>query len=301
MKAGGFWEAAGLDKLGKLKQILHSYGRVLVAFSGGCDSAFVLKVSRDVLGRENVLAVIAQSASLPASELEEAREIAREVDAELLVIETQELENPDYAVNPVNRCYFCKSELYSHLRPLAAQHGFSVIVNGTNVEDLGDWRPGLKAEEEQEVRSPLVEAGFTKQEIRTASQALGLSTWSKPQAACLSSRIPFGVSVTPERLRQIERGEEALKNLGFREVRLRWFGKNAVIEVGHEETEIFFQDTLIREKALEALKAIGFETLDLHLEGYRSGRFNPVRGQSPKNGTVPFESSTPSSFQHQPL
>lgn len=306
MKGTAFWGAVGLgkgagivgaqfiapegginpaptDKLDRLREILRSYGRVVVAFSGGTDSAFVLKMARDVLGKENVLAVIAKSPSLPAAELEEAHQIAREIDAELIVISTNELENLNYAANPVNRCYFCKSELYSYLVPIAEKRGLPHIVNGTNQDDLGDWRPGLKAAEEHQVKSPLVEAGFTKREIREASKFLSLSTWAKPQAACLSSRIPFGVAITGERLRQVERGETLLKSLGFETVRLRWFGERVTIEVGREETKIFFQDAAIRKKVLVGLKELGFQTIDLRLEGYRSGRFNP----KPKPSLIP--------------
>ncbi len=264
-----------MSKLDKLKEILRSYGSALVAFSGGCDSAFLLKVARDVLGREKVTAVIAKSPSLPESELGEAREIAGEVGVSLVEIETREIENPHYAANPANRCYFCKSELYSHLIPLARELGFNVVVNGSHRDDFGDWRPGLKAADEHEVKSPLAEAGFGKEEIRRASQKLGLSTWSKPQAACLSSRIPFGVHVTEERLKQIEAGEEILKNAGFKTVRLRWFGERAQIEVDTEETKTFFHSREIREKILAGLKKIGFKTVDLNLRGYRPGRFNP--------------------------
>ena len=264
-----------LEKLDRLRQIIRSYQRVLVAFSGGCDSAFVLKVSRDVLGRENVLAGIAKSPSLPESELEEAKEIAREVDVELLVIETHELENPNYAANPATRCYFCKGELYSYLKPLAENRGFLWVLNGTHRDDLGDWRPGLKAADEHGVRSPLVEAGFNKEEIRRASKSLGLSTWSKPQAACLSSRIPFGTSITADRLKQVEEGEKILKQLGFEVVRLRWFGKEAAVEVGVEETKVFFRNSKIRKKTLSQLKRLGFDQINLNLQGYRSGRWNP--------------------------
>ena len=263
------------EKLTRLREVLLSYGSVLVAFSGGADSAFVLKIAREVLGKENVLAVIAKSPSLPASELKEARQIAREIDAELCVIETDELENSNYTANPVNRCYFCKSELYSRLQPLAEELGFRFILNGSNTDDLGDWRPGLKAAGEYGVKSPLVEAEFDKESIRAASKSIGLSTWSKPQAACLSSRIPFGIAVTPEKLRQVERGEEILKSLGFQIVRLRWLGSTALIEVGPAETKVFFQNSGIRKKALAELKALGFETIDLNLQGYQSGRFNP--------------------------
>ena len=275
MTAPASWEEDGLNKSERLEGILRSYGRVLVAFSGGCDSALVLKVARETLGRGNVLAVIAKSPSLPESELASARETACEIDAELLEIETNELENSGYAANSAHRCYFCKTELYTRLLPIAQERGFPFILNGTNLDDLGDWRPGLRAAEENQVRSPLAEAGLKKEEIRALSKRLGLSTWSKPQAACLSSRIPFGVAVTPERLKQVEEGEEILKEAGFHQVRLRWFGKSATIEVGGDETGIFFHNAWVREKTLEGLKALGFETIDLCLEGYRSGRLNP--------------------------
>ena len=285
MKGAKSWAEAGLDKyagadkFNTLKKIIFSYQRVLVAFSGGCDSAFVLKVARASLGGKNVLAVIAKSPSLPESEFEEAKRIAQEIDCELLAIKTHELENPGYASNPVNRCYFCKSELYSRLIPIAEARGFRFILNGTNQDDLGDWRPGLKAAGEYEIKSPLVEAGFTKSEIRTRSRSLGLSTWSKPQAACLSSRIPFGTAVTTDRLKQIEAGEEILKGLGFEMLRLRWFGERALIEVGLEDTKVFFRNPEVRESALLQLKNLGFQSIHLDLQGYRSGRFNPAGSQ----------------------
>lgn len=258
-----------------LREIVASYKRALVAFSGGCDSALVLKVARDVLGKENVLAVIAKSPSLPESELDDARRIAEEIDAELRVIETHELQDNNYTSNPVNRCYFCKTELYSELKPLAGQLNFPFILNGVNQDDLGDWRPGIKAAEEHQIKSPLVEAGLTKEEIRRISRELGLSTWSKPQAACLSSRIPFGVNITPEKLKQVERGEAHLKQLGFEMVRLRWFGEKAMIEVGKEETQRFFSSGELRAETLQGLQSLGFKTVDLNLQGYRSGRLNP--------------------------
>ena len=266
---------APTEKFQKLQKIIRSYEKVVIAFSGGCDSAFVLKVSVDVLGRKNVKAVLAKSPSLPESELLDARDTAGEIGADLEIIETNEMENPNYVSNPVNRCYFCKSELYLHLLPKAQEFGAGHILNGTNLDDLGDWRPGLKAAGEQDIKSPLIEAGMKKEDIRSASKLLGLSTWSKPQAACLSSRIPFGIEITEERLRQVEKGEEILKNLGFEMVRVRWAEKRATVEVGAEETRIFFKSQEIREKALNALKTLGFQSVDLSLQGYRSGLFNP--------------------------
>lgn len=268
-------QAVLTEKHGRLQAIVHSYQRVLVAFSGGADSAFILKVARDILGKENVLAAIAKSPSLPEVELAEARKIAREIDSELLEIETHELDDPRYAANPLTRCFFCKTELYSHLLPTARERGFLHILNGTNQDDLSDWRPGLKAAKQHGIKSPLLEAGLTKSEIRQLSRELGLSTWSKPQAACLSSRIPLGVTITSERLKQVEEGEKILKQLGFKTVRLRWFGTRTSIEVGKEETGIFFQNSQARERTLAGLKGIGFQQIDLTLQGYRSGRFNP--------------------------
>lgn len=283
--AGQTQRPAPTEKIDSLKQLIRSYGRALVAFSGGADSAFVLKICREALGPENVTAVIAQSPSLPQSELEAAQRIAGEIGVELLVIRTRELENPEYAQNSTRRCYFCKSELYFHLMAMAKEkEGDSVghppvIVNGINRDDLLDWRPGLEAAREYGVKSPLVEAGFGKEEIRFYSHELGLSTWSKPAAACLSSRIPFGTTVTRERLRHIEEGEEVLKALGFRIVRLRWRDQKgascALIEVGRDEVGIFFQNREIRESAALRLKQIGFASIDLELAGYRPGRFNP--------------------------
>jgi uncharacterized protein len=263
------------QELDRLRETVRSYERVLVAFSGGSDSALVLKVAREVLGKERVKAVIAKSSSLPESELRAARAIAREVDAELIEIETRELEDPNYTSNSPQRCYFCKSELYSKLLPLAERLGLRFVLNGVQRDDLGDWRPGLRAAEEHQVKSPLVEAAIGKEGVRLISRQLGLSSWSKPQAACLSSRIPFGVSVTPERLRQVEAGEETLKRLGFQVVRLRWFDKRASIEVGREETARFFREIEVRKRALSGLQELGFETVDLSLQGYRSGRLNP--------------------------
>lgn len=282
-----FWEEGGLDsseeikqKLESLKRILLSYGSILVAFSGGCDSAFLLKMAREVLGEENVKAVIAKSPSLPLTALYEAREIAREIDVSLIEIETHEIENPRYTANPLNRCYFCKSELYALLFPLAERFGLRVVANGSHRDDFRDWRPGLKAAEEYGAKSPLAEAGFGKDEIRQASREIGLSSWSKPQAACLSSRIPFGVPVSVERLKQIEAGEEILKKAGFRTIRLRWFGESAHIEVGAEETKTFFRSPQIRGKILKALRKIGFKTVTIDLRGYQPGRFNPQTVQT---------------------
>jgi uncharacterized protein len=261
------------EKLIQLRAILKSYGSVLIAFSGGTDSAFVLKVARDVLGRENVKAATARSASLPLRELEAAGELARSLDVEHLILETKELEKPGYSENTAARCYFCKETLYEILRPLAVEQGLREICNGTNADDLGDYRPGLKAAENFAIKSPLVEAGFTKQDVRDFSRVLGLSTWEKPAQACLSSRIPYGEKVTEEKLAQVEKAENFLRDKGLTIIRVRHHGTLARIEAGPEDIKKFYDENFRREIA-EAFQAFGFLYITLDLQGYRTGSFN---------------------------
>ncbi len=261
------------SKLEKLREIIRSYESVLVAFSGGADSTFVLKVAREVLGREKVKAVTAQSASLPQKEFEASCELARLIDVDQLVIETREMEKSGYTDNAVSRCYFCKETLYEMIRPLADQAGFREICNGTNVDDLDDYRPGLKAAEQFAIKSPLVEAGLAKSDVRHFSRELGLSTWDKPAQACLASRIPYGEKVTDEKLDQVERAEDFLRELGFRVVRVRHHGSVARIEVGREEMERFL-DEEIRAEIDRALRSLGFLYITLDLQGYRVGSLN---------------------------
>jgi len=263
-------------KFEHLKKLIGSYGSLLVAFSGGVDSTFVLKVARDVLGKEQVKAVTARSESLSSREFEESIALAREIDVDQIVIRTQELEKPGDRENSPERCYFCKEELYERLSELKETLGARVIANGINCDDLSDVRPGIQAAKDFGIRSPLLEAGFSKEDVRHFSRVLGLPTWDKPALACLSSRIPHGEEVTPEKLRQIEQGEEALWALGFRNVRLRHHGKTARIEVEKEELSKFF-DPELREKIVVSLKAIGFLYITLDLEGYRQGSLNETK------------------------
>jgi pyridinium-3,5-biscarboxylic acid mononucleotide sulfurtransferase len=217
---GGRWHFDCVSKLDQLRELLRSYGSCLVAYSGGVDSVFLARVARDVLGDKS-LAVIADSASLPRRELEEALEIAERFQIPVRVVKTQEFQNPNYTANPTNRCYFCKHELFTELEPIAREEKFAVIAYGENASDVGDFRPGAQAAKEFQVRAPLKEVGMTKAEIREYSAQLGLPTADKPQMACLSSRIPHGEAVTPVKLRMIEAAEYVLRDLGFYDVRVR--------------------------------------------------------------------------------
>ena len=269
------------DKLNRLRDLLRSYGSCLVAYSGGVDSVFLARVAHDVLGAKS-LAAIADSPSLPRRELEEALEIARQFKIPVQVVQTQEFNNPEYLANPNNRCYFCKHELFTELEPLARSGGFAVIAYGENASDIGDHRPGAKAAAEFQVRAPLKEAGLTKAEIRELSAQLGLPTADKPQMACLSSRIPYGEAVSPEKLRMIEEAEYVLRDLGFYDVRVRHhelkLGALARIEVGPAELpKLLAEDTANR--VAVALKKIGYTQVTLDLQGYRRGSMNEVLRQ----------------------
>lgn len=284
-----------VTKLDQLRDLLRSYGSCLVAYSGGVDSVFLARVARDVLGDKS-LAVIADSLSLPRRELQEALEIAERFQIPVRVVKTQEFENANYTANPVNRCYFCKHELFTELEPIARDEKFAVIAYGENASDVGDFRPGAQAAKEFQVRAPLKEIGMTKAEIREFSAQLGLPTADKPQMACLSSRIPYGENVTPEKLRMIEEAEYVLRDLGFYDVRVRHHelspgsgagsqvpsakgqvpGKGsslARIEVGGAELSKFLENGN-SSKIAEALKQIGYAHVTLDLQGYRRGSLN---------------------------
>ena len=259
--------------MNRLRESLRSYGSCLVAYSGGVDSVFLAAVAREELG-SRTLAAIADSPSLPRRELEVALEVARRFAIPVRVVQTREFDNAAYLANPANRCYFCKHELFTELEPLARAEGFAVIAYGENASDVGDFRPGGQAAAEFAVRAPLKEAGLTKAEIRELSAQLGLPTADKPQMACLSSRIPHGEAVSPEKLAMIEQAENVLRDLGFYDVRVRHHelkqGGLARIEVGAGEMARLLADGVAARVAAE-LRRIGYQQVTLDLQGYRRG------------------------------
>lgn len=260
----------------QLQSLLRSFGSCLVAYSGGVDSVFLAYVARQEL-KDRALAAIADSPSLPRRELEEALGIAEQFDFPVRVVRTQEFSNASYLANPSDRCYFCKHELFTELAPLAQKEGFAVLAYGENASDMGDFRPGAKAAAEFQVRAPLKEVGLTKAEIRELSARFGLPTADKPQMACLSSRIPYGEAVTPEKLLMIERAEDFLRDRGFHDLRVRHhelkLGHLARIEVGPAEIPKLFANGAFSEVA-RALKGVGYTHVTVDLEGYRRGSFN---------------------------
>ncbi len=244
---------------------------VIVAFSGGVDSCLVAFLSRKILGKENALAVIADSPSLKRKDLEIARQFCKENDITLEVIQTHEIDNPNYASNPIDRCYFCKYTLYDELKLISEKYPGAQILNGQNFDDLGDYRPGIKAAQEFRVLKPLADCKFSKQDIRDMAHYFDLTTWDKPASPCLSSRIPYGQEVTIEKLRQIEDAEDMLNSLGFEEVRVRHYGNKAKIEVPAHQVE-----RLKKHQKIIAgyLQDIGFEKIEIDEEGLVSGKLN---------------------------
>lgn len=263
------------DKLDALRRIVRGYGSALVAFSGGADSALVLKVAVDELGAR-ARGMTAVSPTMARRERQRAAEFAAAIGAPLDLVESHELERPGFKMNPTDRCYLCKSELLELARPHADRLGLAHVLLGTNLDDLGDHRPGLTAANERGARHPLVEAGLHKADVRAISRALGLSTWDKPQLACLSSRFPYGTEITPERLAQIDRFEEGLYDLGFRQLRVRYHETVARLELELDALPL----ALERRREVVALgKQCGFTYVTVDLEGFRSGAMNETLTQ----------------------
>jgi len=260
-------------KLDRMREILRSLRRVAVAFSGGVDSTFLLKVAVEELGRDNVVAVTSDSESIARRELAEARELAERIGAEHVVVRTREFENPRYLANPADRCYYCKAELFAAVRQVAAERGIDAIVCGNNADDLHDWRPGIRAGEERNVRAPCAEAGLSKDEIRVLSRRMGLPTHDKPATPCLASRVELNEPISPEKLQMVEQAEEFLRSLGLREFRVRHHGRLARIELPADRIVEFMQPE-VRARIDERLRQIGYTWVAMDLRGFRSGSMN---------------------------
>ncbi|AYO31498.1 ATP-dependent sacrificial sulfur transferase LarE [Biomaibacter acetigenes] len=269
------------QKLQQLKSVIKGLTSVLVAFSGGVDSTFLLKVCLDTLGSDNVLAVTAKSATYPERELQDAVRLAGMLGARHKIIESEELDIPGFSDNPPERCYYCKKELFGKLLDIARQEGLNFVVDGSNFDDTADFRPGMRAVRELGVRSPLKESGITKDDIRALSKKMGLPTWDKPSFACLSSRFPYGEKITKEKLNRVARAEEVLRNAGFSQYRVRSHRDIARIEVEPGEMSRFF-DRDLREQVAQKIKQAGFSYVTLDLLGYRTGSMNEVLKEGEK-------------------
>lgn len=269
------------DKEAALARWLEQARSVLVGFSGGVDSAFLACLAVEVLGAQHVLAVVGRSASYPEAQWEVARRVARQFAIPLHEVETDEMADPRYAANPVNRCYFCKSVLWDVLTPIAAARGLAVVIDGSNADDVAGYRPGSRAAAERGVRSPLADVGLTKADIRELSRTRGLSTWDQPSSPCLSSRIPYHTAVTAERLHNVERAEAALRALGVQgNLRVRFHDDLASVELDQREMDRWM--VADRAQALgEAVRAAGFARVALDLRGFRSGSLNVLHGVVP--------------------
>ncbi len=262
-------------KIFKLKKIIKEMASMIIAFSGGTDSSFLLALSVEILG-EKVIAVTAKSPTYPEKELTEAKAIVDRLNCRHKIINTDELEIEEFRNNPRNRCYFCKKELFLKLISIKNKYKFNFVADGTNYDDLNTFRPGIKALKELGIRSPLAEAGLTKEEIRKYSKLLNLSTWNKPALACLASRFPYGEEISESKLKKIEKAENFLYSLGFKQIRVRYHHPIARIEIEKEEIPRMFQHNN-REKIVERLKKMGFEYITLDLEGYRTGSMDKLQ------------------------
>ena len=275
------------SKYERLQGILRELGSVVIGYSGGVDSTLLVRVAVDVLGN-NALAVIGRSATYPTREYEEAVRIAQSFGAHFEEVTTEETDNLKFQENPSNRCYFCKTELFSKLKTIAERRGIPWIADGTITDDEGDFRPGMKAKQEQNVRSPLLEARLSKAEVREISKVLGLPTWDKGSFACLSSRFPYGFGITKDNLRKVDAAESLFRDLGFRDFRVRHHDdKTARIEVGAAEIGRLLDNTL-RARIVDHLKGLGFTYVTLDLQGYRTGSMNEVlsHGNAPEPAPV---------------
>ncbi|MBW4665273.1 MAG: ATP-dependent sacrificial sulfur transferase LarE [Chroococcus sp. CMT-3BRIN-NPC107] len=262
------------QKIEQLKTLFAEMERAIVAYSGGVDSALVAKIAYDTLG-SRALAVTAASPSLLPEELEDACLQATEIGIAHQIVQTHEMDNPNYRANPINRCYFCKSELHDTLKPLAKELGYPYVVDGVNADDLQDYRPGIAAAKERGARSPLAELGITKSEVRQISQILGLSWWNKPAQPCLSSRFPYGEEITIDKLQRVGRAEVYLRKLGFNNLRVRSLDDTAKIELAPEQIKDFVLKSDL-DAIVSAFQSYGFMYVTLDLEGYRSGKLNQV-------------------------
>lgn len=260
------------DKFAQLKQELKNMDKVMIAFSGGVDSTFLVKAAKDILGK-NAIAITAKSAAFPERELQEAIEFCQQEEIRHLIIESEELDDPEFGKNPLNRCYLCKKQLFTKILRIAAEFGVEYVVEGSNMDDLYDYRPGRQALEELGIRSPLLQAELTKEDIRHLSKEQGLSTWDKPSFACLSSRIPYGEEINAMKLKMIDAAEQYLHTLGFRQVRVRHHGDIARIEVSSRDNPRIIEPDLAQ-KIYKKFADIGFAYTALDIKGYRSGSMN---------------------------
>ncbi len=273
------------EKHESLQTILKDLGRVVVAYSGGVDSTFLLKTAAETLGAENVLACMSVGPSEPGDMHEKAREAAQEIGVELMTVEAGEMEDPNFTANNADRCFHCKSHLCRTLLDIAQQRGFAHVVFGTNHDDLDDFRPGNRAIKTFGIRSPLAEAGLTKEDIRQLSRQAGLPTADQPASPCLASRIPYGLEVTEQRLRQVDQAETVLRSLGFVEFRVRHHDQIARVEVRPQDIPRLLAEP-VRSKVVEELKALGFRFVTVDLQGFRSGSLNEALSQEQKKASL---------------
>lgn len=270
--------STALDKEGALSAWCRAQGSILIGFSGGVDSAYLACVALDALGPEHVLAVIGRSASYPEAQWTRARKVADRFALPVLEVDTDELADPRYTANPTNRCYFCKSELWARLVPIAKERAIAIVADGTNADDLGDHRPGALAARERGVASPLAELGFTKSEIRALSARRGIPTWDQPSSPCLASRLPYGTAVTPLRLRRVEAAEAAVRALGIDgNLRVRHFGETARVELD-QGALAYWSSGDARSRLEAAVRSAGFATVEIDPRGFRSGALNVLAG-----------------------